>query len=434
MDEKHTFSLDDEINLPSIDDLIDSSAANEAWTQLHGVVNHEDLFTNRITVFEQEIISPFHDHINNIPIDNLLDPLKQTFAGLSSIPRLEIVDFSPDLIAIPNNILLPLTNELLANISLITNHLFDTLFEISNQASLIATSCMNEIIGHINDGVQPLYTFLPALVGQLTTNLIDSMSINLTLDFSTLGQSLVKIVADIFRFPIPPLDLTRSPEIIAIKHALQRSGYSFTLSLWSLAFLAMLVRFDPKIQNALITKRMFSGTANSAFFERFKDLILSTPINKKRWPILDRALKAHQEKDFLASIHLLLPQVEGFLTEAYILRKKIIRKKNQIYAIHRGTIKTYVDGRGKIQKKKIRGLGELISQLPPFENGSDMQACIDFIMKHLVSERNAILHGNITHDGMMKRSTTLVLVIFLLAGGINSFTRQGHWNDIPIIR
>jgi hypothetical protein len=168
---------------------------------------------------------------------------------------------------------------------------------------------------------------------------------------------------------------------------------------------------DPKVRHAAITNRVLALTRSAEFEEELRYGFEHSSLLRSRWEIVQLGLKSHCRREYLLSIPALLAQIEGILADMLVAESAVVRRKGKLYA---------ADTNGKIRRGKkgkeieIHGLGQLV-QNSRLQNDELLKGVASYIADRLVPERQPILHGRNVKYGSPKRSTQLLLVLWILA-------------------
>jgi hypothetical protein len=210
--------------------------------------------------------------------------------------------------------------------------------------------------------------------------------------------------------------------IAVAKQLLRDSGYSFWVSYQSLPEIsdfAEVITMDAQVQNATITNRLLSITRQNEFFNELKVYFMSSRRLKRRWKIVERALEAHQNRDYILSIPTLYTQVEGIYSDLITLRGGFIYRNGKFFvADATGNLKL------NTQNKPIPLSGfrpKLEISLPTIAETEPLRNVANFLNGRFVDSRNLVLHGNDVSYYTPKRSLQLVLLILVLVIELTEF-------------
>jgi hypothetical protein len=204
-------------------------------------------------------------------------------------------------------------------------------------------------------------------------------------------------------------------EIEHIDPLIEASGYGFLnldeLSISFLYDLAQANRVHPKSQKANITKKLWSLTCSEEFKTELHTNFHASSVLKRRWKVIEAALEAHQTHQYFLSVPPLIAQVEGTYTDLLVLKEMAFRKGRDVFTIQKG-----------MRGKKVIGLNNLIERTD-LKNDPAFVKVADFLLKKLVPQRNAILHGRVTTYNKAQLSIQLLLALFVLSSEIAALER-----------
>src|SRR5690606_17109414 len=190
-------------------------------------------------------------------------------------------------------------------------------------------------------------------------------------------------------------------------------GYRFLLHYWTLADINEFVgidRVDTKIRNAIVTRKLLHFTRQADFAEMLRECFETSTVLRRRWKIIEQALVAHKNRNYVLSIPTLLAQVEGIFTDALVLKGTAVRVNGRL-------CEKDTTGKPKLDKHNnpipIHDLKQKVLK-SNLQNEKILQALGQFYTSYLVDERNAILHGSHLTYGTAKLSVQLLLNIYLL--------------------
>jgi hypothetical protein len=208
--------------------------------------------------------------------------------------------------------------------------------------------------------------------------------------------------------------------------SLNQSAYSFVINSLNLSTTIQFAHVSPRVRAAAFTNRFLSITRSSEFETKIQTIFSSAPILRRRWRIIQRALKAHINRDYLASITLLLPQLEGIIADTLIVREYVVRDKQKLYW------KGRVGRNGK--PIEIKGLHKLIED-SDLTSHYVLDTAANMVMNRIAGERNGILHGRNVRYDQAQRSTQLLLLVYLFANELAAFVTGYGWNaqEPPIL-
>jgi hypothetical protein len=208
-------------------------------------------------------------------------------------------------------------------------------------------------------------------------------------------------------------------------------GYGFVLDFDELAFsflydLAQVKQINPKVQNAVITRKLLVFTCSQDFESDLRDNFQNSFVLKRRWRIIEIALAAHRRREYLLSIPPLFAQLEGTYTDLLILKEMAIRglekkgnkSRKKLFVAEGGKYKLNSD------KKRIKldGLGQLVTQTS-LKDDPDFKRVADCLSNQLAPKRNGILHGRVTAYEKAKYSVQALLLLLVLSNEIAALER-----------
>lgn len=253
-------------------------------------------------------------------------------------------------------------------------------------------------------------------------------------------QSNLSRIADSIRIEIPKIQVGKFFEHLpdftevgkqletfgkAAKAAniLDESGYRFLLHYWSIGDVgefAGIDRFDTKIRSAVVTNKLLHMIRQAEFTQMLEEYFQNSSILRRRWKVVEQALIAHKNRNYLLSIPALLAQVEGMFTDALVLKGMVIRVKGELYAKD-GTGKPKLDKKGK--PLQLHGLGQKV-QNSDLQSEDILKGLAEFFVSSLVPERNSIMHGSYVTYKSARLSLQLVLNVYLLAAEFAAFENE----------
>lgn len=141
-------------------------------------------------------------------------------------------------------------------------------------------------------------------------------------------------------------------------------------------------------------------------YQNVKDL-------KKRKKIIEEAYNLHQEERFIASIPLLLIQIEFLVRTLLFLRDQVDIDKDgrKVFLMEDGKRKLGEDG----MPVELHGLGEILNNVPQFAEDEILDRLVNLLSTKLAGTRNDILHGTSHKYGKAKTSAQCILAVFCLA-------------------
>lgn len=138
--------------------------------------------------------------------------------------------------------------------------------------------------------------------------------------------------------------------------------------------------------------------------DEVKGRIAQSSIAKARLPVLERGLEAHLQSDYVASISILLPQVEGLIWDVGVQLHLVDNSHPLSEFKLNGQGKVILDKKGKPVKWGMHDLVSAIWKYPPFE--------VRFKDKVYSGEfRHPILHGRDNTKFTKRKSVESILLL-----------------------
>jgi hypothetical protein len=203
---------------------------------------------------------------------------------------------------------------------------------------------------------------------------------------------------------------------------LDAQGFGFSRHLFTKRFLARMAWIAPNARGAAVTNRLLGHTRKAKFEQELCALFQSSSILGRRWHIVERALHAHTNRDYVLAVPTLLAQVEGVIGDAFVLKKDVIIRGKQLY--EKGA-----DGKIKLDRHgnpiKILGAKRLL-KVVDFGGHPLLAAIADVLMDGLIDTRNGILHGRDMNYRRPGVSLQALLILYSVAPDIAAF-EQGEF-------
>ncbi|NOT05244.1 MAG: hypothetical protein HOP27_11655 [Anaerolineales bacterium] len=197
---------------------------------------------------------------------------------------------------------------------------------------------------------------------------------------------------------------------------LEKSEYEHAAVILEDRFTKELLKVRPDRQQAVITKKLMGITTDYEFANEMERLFSISQL-RGRWTAMKQALLAHQTHQYFVSIPVFLAQAEGIFTELLVMRNLAYKEKNKVFALKDGSPKKNI-------KEKIIGLNTLNEKVVHakghFDDEKIIRITVDTLVGRFTSKRNDILHGRINNYGNAKTSTQTLLLVFTLAGVLES--------------
>lgn len=197
---------------------------------------------------------------------------------------------------------------------------------------------------------------------------------------------------------------------------LDESDFELAILVLEEEFAFKVANSKPTARKGVITKKLTTVTSTPEFIQEL-EVLFACKILQKRWPIVRQGLLAHQSRQYILSIPVLLSQIEGIFTDLLVQRKLAYKNKLNIFALN-------PDGSTKVNKKNERIKLDTLSQKTRHAKGKFeelfISATVDEIIEGIIPKRNSILHGKNIGYASAKLSTQTVLLIQYLASQVKS--------------
>jgi hypothetical protein len=224
------------------------------------------------------------------------------------------------------------------------------------------------------------------------------------------------IVSNIFRTLPSPEDLARQWRVINDgAEALDESGFGFTAHVWNLPFVIEFGKLAPQVRGAVATNRLSAMIRSSEFRAELREELEESPVFARRWPIVEAAVEAHCQRNYILAIPALLAQLEGCITDLLILRGEATLYRGKLYA---------KDSEGKLKRGKdnkpvrLTGLDSKLSN-SRWRSEDVLEAVASLLASRLIADRNGILHGRQVKYARPKLSVQCILLIWILGQETN---------------
>jgi hypothetical protein len=132
---------------------------------------------------------------------------------------------------------------------------------------------------------------------------------------------------------------------------------------------------------------------------------------QQRARVIERAIRAHQQADYLASIPLLFIQIEGVVSDFLLLKNCATHLNGKLYRLDSSGI-PQADRNGR--PLEFVGLHSKAGRLATIATDDELQAVAEHMTNKMAPERNPILHGADIEYDSSKRSTQAALLLFIL--------------------
>ncbi len=195
------------------------------------------------------------------------------------------------------------------------------------------------------------------------------------------------------------LELSKRMENVRLAgDTLSSSGYGHTMNMWTPQAFAEFARKSPSEPE--MTNQMLNLTRQKWFQDELLKRIRDYSVISKRIKIIEKALDAHNRRDYLVSIPLFFTQIEGILGD-YLVHKGVLYSKYSKLYDNKGT--------------EVQGIIPLINCSNSIGSASPLEP-VESALKNdkLSNKRNAILHGRNYRYGNAKLSTRILLLLWVL--------------------
>ena len=256
------------------------------------------------------------------------------------------------------------------------------------------------LTSHLALTLQPLVTPVPSLFESLPSLklLNDSLS-HLSEHLNAIMPSLIKYA--------------RISEQINKDAKVMNAGGYFLWEHWPVVafqrYVGGIHQVPARQRNAVLTNVLLSITRADGFVELLEDCFLDSPMLQQRWPIVEQALEANLNRNYLLSIPTLLAQVEGVLVDALVMNETLCVKDYKVYRKSNG--------------KELNGLKQIAKMVKQSEFQEDPRFLMfaDYVIDNLTPERNYIMHGRKVDYGKASLSVKLVLYLWGLTTEISRY-------------
>lgn len=287
---------------------------------------------------------------------------------------------------------------------------------------------LEDYIQKMQKVLEPVFDNIRNSLHQMVETVVGNLQANLNRIADSVRIEIPKIQVGRFFENLPDFSqvakqLETYSKAAKAANVLDEGGYRFLLHYWTLGDVsefAGIDRLDTKIRNAVVTNKLLHMTRQAEFTQTLKESFQKSSILRRRWKVVEQALIAHKNRNYVLSIPTLLAQVEGMFTDALVLKGIVVRVKGELYA-NDGTGKPKLDTKGK--PMKLHGLGQKVKHSDlQFED--ILKGLAEFFASRLVPERNSIMHGSYVTYDTAKLSLQLVLNIYLLAAEFVDFESE----------
>lgn len=199
--------------------------------------------------------------------------------------------------------------------------------------------------------------------------------------------------------------------------ALDETGYGFTGTVLVASYFAYLDEIDPRVRDAVATRSFLEFTRRVGFRDELRENFQLSIMLRRRWGIVERALTAHTQRNYVLSIPALLAQTEGVIADALILKGFVVPIRRKLFAKEpNGNIKRGRDGK----PIEIRGATQLLKR-SGFQDHEILKGIAQAMTDRIIDERHSIVHGRNTNYGKAKLSNQVLLMLWILSQEMVTF-------------
>lgn len=194
---------------------------------------------------------------------------------------------------------------------------------------------------------------------------------------------------------------------------LEAAEYGFADHLWNAIYLASFAGYPQQVRHAVVTNRLAAFTRSDGFVEPLLRDVGASRMLGRRSRIIERALEAHQRREYELSVPPLLAQIEGAIADAMFLKNLVVKEGNQYFLAG-------PDGKPKLNRNKKRLPAITLSVAVRDSNldeNPDLEAASRFLSEVLVQRRNDVLHGRDVKYARARFSVQALLVLAVIVEG-----------------
>lgn len=216
---------------------------------------------------------------------------------------------------------------------------------------------------------------------------------------------------------LPKFTLPLFEEILeAVKHhqemvragdaMLEAAEYGFADHLWNGLYIASFASVNPSTHHMAVTNKLLAATRTDDFGNELRDCFEGSVMMGRRWRVVEAALEAHQRREYLLSVPAMLPQLEGAIVDAMVLKGLTVKKNGKFYLRDdEGKSKQLIMFRNAVDNAQL-------------EDDPTLEGTSSFLADSLVQRRNDILHGRDPRYGKAELSVQSLLVLMILAKAV----------------
>jgi hypothetical protein len=204
------------------------------------------------------------------------------------------------------------------------------------------------------------------------------------------------------------------------------AGFEFTVSLWDWALLKEIADLpESEAPPEWVTRELHSLTVSEIFMSDLLEKIASSGQSAQRGELIKAALQDHRSGRYASAVVMLLPQMEGLLTDILVMAKYAQKEGSDTREIDAssgngrileglGKKAYFAKGKGSesARKQLAKDLG--ISEYDAEELAFEIGAYAKHMAESVLPRRNDILHGSDCEFGTQQISTWAVLWVYCL--------------------
>jgi hypothetical protein len=170
-----------------------------------------------------------------------------------------------------------------------------------------------------------------------------------------------------------------------------------------------------------IDEKLAQVFAEEDFKTDLQSLVESSELTRPRWRIINRAIDAHLAGDYLCSVPLLLPQLEGMFADLLHIKNLVVRQNGKVYEIDPATGQPRLNVKGK--QIAVPGLQRLV-ELSQFPTTPGLVDFAGFVIDHTCGFRNGTLHGSDLAYDTVQNSNRTALQLAVIGLEINALAQS----------
>jgi hypothetical protein len=201
---------------------------------------------------------------------------------------------------------------------------------------------------------------------------------------------------------------------------LEAAEYGFADHLWNAIYLASFAGYPKQVRHAVVTNRLAAFTRSDGFVEPLLEDVGASRMLGRRSRIIERALEAHQRREYELSVPPLLAQIEGAIADAMFLKNLVVKQGNQYFLAG-------PDGNLKVNRNNKRLPAITLSVAvrdANLDENPDLEAASRFLSEVLVQRRNDVLHGRDVKYARARFSVQALLVLAVIVEGFEELEER----------